>query len=79
MRLAQEVAALHLAPPVFWTTANLSPVLVPAVALGMVLQPAIDELGGPLGKPVLLNQPDGRLLRIASRPGAANKARGNGT
>ena len=24
--------------------------LVPAVALGMVLHPAIDELGGPLGK-----------------------------
>jgi hypothetical protein len=39
-----------------------SPVLVPAVALGMVLQPAADELGSALGKPVLLNQSGGRLL-----------------
>src|SRR5919106_6083209 len=30
---------------------------MPAVALGVLLQPAIDELGSLLGKPVLLNQP----------------------
>jgi hypothetical protein len=49
VRLAQEVAALHLAPPgLLDDRHNLSPVLVPAVALGIVLEPAIDELGGPL-------------------------------
>jgi hypothetical protein len=60
------VAALHLAPPGLPDDRHdLSPVLVPAVALGMVLQPAIDELGVPLGKPALLNQPGDRLLWVS--------------
>jgi hypothetical protein len=46
---------------------DLSPVLVVAVTLGMVLHPAIEELGGPLGKTVLLNQPGGRLLWCLSQ------------
>ena len=61
--LAQQMQALHLASAgLLDNPHDLSPTLVPAVALGMVLQPAIDELGGPLGKPVLLNEPGGRLL-----------------
>jgi hypothetical protein len=63
MRLAQEVAALHLAlAGSLDDLHDLPPVLVPAIPLGMVLQPAMDELGGPLCKPVFLNQPSGCLL-----------------
>jgi hypothetical protein len=53
MRLTQEVAALHLAlAGLLDDLHDLSPVLAPAVSLGKVLQPAIDELGSPLGEAV---------------------------
>jgi hypothetical protein len=53
---AQKIAALPLAPArILDDRHDLSPMLVPAVALGMILQPAIDELGRPLGQPLLLD------------------------
>jgi hypothetical protein len=69
-RLAQQVAAHHFAPAgLLGDRHDLSPMLVPAVALGIVLQPAIHELGGPLSKPVLLNEPAGWTPAVASLPG----------
>ena len=63
MRLAQEVTALHLAlAGPLDDPHDLAPVLVPAVTFGMVLQPAMDELGGPLGEALFLHQSAGRLL-----------------
>jgi hypothetical protein len=63
MRLAQEVAALHLAPAgLLDDLHDLSPVLVPAVTLGMVLQPVMDELGGAIGDAIFLDEPAGGLL-----------------
>jgi hypothetical protein len=66
------VAALHLAPAgLLDDRHDLSPVLVVAVTLGMVLHPAIEELGGPLGKTVLLNQP-GRPPAVVSLSGGTD-------
>ena len=67
-RLAQEVASLHLAPAgLLDDLHDLSPVLMPAVALRMVLKPAMDELGGALGEAVFLDQAAGRLLWVSVR------------
>ena len=58
------MTALHLAPAgLLDDPHDLAPVRVPAVALGMVLEPTMDELGGPLGEAVFLDQPAGCLLR----------------
>ena len=68
VRLAQDVAALHLAPAGLLNGLHdLPPVLMPAVTLGMVLQPAIDELGGPFCEAVFLYQSVGRLPRCLSQ------------
>jgi hypothetical protein len=57
------VAALHLVPAgPLDDRHDLSSVLVPPVALGMLLQPTSDELGRALGEAVFLDQLAGRLL-----------------
>jgi hypothetical protein len=54
VRLAQEVVALHPTPAgLLDDRHDLSPAFLPAVSLGIVLQPVVDELGGPLGEAVL--------------------------
>ena len=46
-------------------------VLMPAITLGMVLQPATDELGGPLGETVFLHQIVGGVPWVSPRRNAS--------
>jgi hypothetical protein len=73
MRLAQEMAALHLAPASLLDDLHdLSPVLMPAIMLVMVLQPAMDELGGPSAS--VMN-----LIDILIKRSSSSKAKRAGT
>jgi hypothetical protein len=65
---ARGVGLSILRRRVFWTISMTSRQCSCRLStLGIVLQPAIDELRGPLGKPVLPNQPGGRLLWVSLR------------